>query len=141
MKKLGRTRLVTAKHLHLVGFAEIGEHRIAGAAADIAADGERDRAFGFAQMRHAHETRAQECVGCRTVDDGRARLGETRTFAVRQVDPMSEQTLLRQKPEAVIDVGVVDRVGKQLFHQCDLAQAFGKMRLHEGAGKAFQQLA
>ena len=67
--------------------------------------------------------------------DRGTRLRQPRAFALRQMDAMGEEAALAQQAEAVIDVGIVLRIGEELSHEGDLARAFGEMRLHQRAGE------
>ena len=64
------------------------------------------------------------------MDKTRVRLAHLITLPRGQVDRMPHQRTRPQKPEPVVDIGVVARLGKQLADPGDLLVLFGEMRLH-----------
>ena len=66
--------------------------------------------------------------------DGGAGLGEPRALALREVDAVREQAAAAQQAEAVVDIGVVLRPGKQPPHERALALALGEVAVYVAVG-------
>ena len=107
-----RRQVLAAQLQHLVAFGGRPQHGIAGAAADIG------------RQRHPHRigpplsrSRSNSPLPMNRLDVGQNtatdRLSDSRLdLVVVQMDAMAEQRPLAQQPIAVVDIGVVARIGK-----------------------------